>query len=388
MSFYRETLDDLRAKSLLRELRTLDAVDGALVRYGDCTLVNFASNDYLGLSQHPEVRTAAKEAIDSYGVGAGASRLITGSLRTHERCEAALAAFKGTEAALLFGSGYAAAVGTIGSLVGRGDVVILDKLAHASLIDGARLSGAIIRIFPHNNLKRLEEQLIWADERYPTSRHLVITESVFSMDGDRCDLNQLVALKRQHGAFLLLDEAHSTGVIGSSGRGLTALLGLEQEVDVQMGTLSKALGVVGGFIAGSKDLIDLLTNRARSFIYSTAPPPAIAAAVETAIRILGSDEGKILINKLWANIHSILRQLPDQFSSKSEPSSAIIPLMVGDEKVALDLAEKLLAEGFLIPAIRFPTVARSSARLRLAVSAAQTEEQIERLVHSLAKVKA
>jgi len=216
----------------------------------------------------------------------------------------------------------------------------------------------------------------------------VITESVFSMDGDRCDLNQLVALKRQHGAFLLLDEAHSTGVIGSSGRGLTALLGLEQEVDVQMGTLSKALGVVGGFIAGSKDLIDLLTNRARSFIYSTAPPPAIAAAVETAIRILGSDEGKILINKLWANIHSILRQLPDQFSSKSEPSSAIIPLMVGDEKVALDLAEKLLAEGFLIPAIRFPTVARSSARLRLAVSAAQTEEQIERLVHSLAKVKA
>ena len=387
MPFYRETLDDLRAKSLFRELRTLDAVNGALVRYGDRTLVNFASNDYLGLSQHRGVRTAAKEAIDSYGVSAGASRLITGSLRTHAHCEAALAAFKGTEAALLFGSGYAAAVGTVGSLVGRGDVVILDKLVHASLIDGARLSGAIIRIFPHNNLKRLEEQLIWADEKYPTSRHLVITESVFSMDGDRCDLNQLVALKRQHGALLLLDEAHSTGVIGPSGRGLTALLGLEQEVDVQMGTLSKALGVMGGFIAGSKDLIGLLTNRARSLIYSTAPPPAIAAAAETAIRILGSDEGKTLVNKLWTNIRLILRQLPDQFSPKSEPSSAIIPLMVSDERAALDLAEKLLAKGFLIPAIRFPTVARSSARLRLTVSAAQTEEQIERLVHSLSEVK-
>jgi 8-amino-7-oxononanoate synthase len=381
MSSNREVLNDLKAQSLFRELRTFDTTDGATIRYGDRSLINFASNDYLGLSQHPRICEAAKEAIDRYGLGAGASRLITGSRGAHERCEAALAAFKAAEAAILFGSGYAAAVGTIGSLVGQKDVVIIDKLAHASLIDGARLSGSMIRVFPHNNLKKLDDHLIWAARKHPLSRRLVITESVFSMDGDVCDLHRIVALKKEHRALLLLDEAHATGVIGPSGRGLAALLGLEQEVDIQMGTLSKALGVCGGFIAGAQDLIHLLTNRARSFVYSTAPPPAIAAAAEAAIQILQTSEGESLIGALRRNIRTIIAQLPPRFFT--DFSSAIIPLQTGGEQLALELANQFLEAGLLIPAIRYPTVAKGAARLRLTVSAAQTEDQIQKLINIL-----
>jgi glycine C-acetyltransferase/8-amino-7-oxononanoate synthase len=376
----REALDELDAKSLLREVHTIDAVDGPTIVRDGRTLINFASNDYLGLSQHESVREAAKRAIDVYGVGAGASRLITGSQRLHERCESALACFKGAEAALMFASGYAAAVGTITSLTGDRDVIFLDKLAHASLIDGAKLSGAIIRVFPHNNLERLEEQLVWAEMKHPAGRRLVVTESVFSMDGDRCDLQRLVEIKNKHRAFLLLDEAHATGVIGPFGKGLAALLGLEREVDIQMGTLSKALGVSGGFIAGSRDLIDLLINRARSFIYSTALPAAIAAAAEAAVHLLSSEEGERLIANLWINIQSVAHGLAE---IKGEPSSAIIPIIVSDEQRALNRSAHLLAHGFLIPAIRFPTVAKGSARLRIAVSALHTREQIECLIHAL-----
>jgi 8-amino-7-oxononanoate synthase len=381
MRSYRQTLDKLRAQSLFREIRTVDAVKGALVRMGDRLVINFASNDYLGLSQHEAVRDAAKRAIDLYGVGSGASRLVTGSQEPHKRCEAALATFKGTEAALIFSSGYAAAVGTITSLVGEGDVLFIDKLAHASLIDGAKLSKATIRVFPHNNLERLEQQLIWATKRHPSGQLLIVTESVFSMDGDRCDLKRLVELKLAYDALLLVDEAHATGVVGMSGRGLVTSLGLA--VDIQMGTLSKALGVMGGFIAGPRDLIDLLTNRARSFIYSTAPPPAIAAGAEAALKLLSGIEGERLIAKLWSNIHLIAAGMPSPLLKEPEPASAIIPIIVGDEKTALGLADRLLSDGLLVPAIRFPTVSKGSARLRIAVSATQTSEQIEKLIHRL-----
>jgi 8-amino-7-oxononanoate synthase len=379
----RRTLDELTARSLKREIRTFDGVKGPIVEREGRTLINFASNDYLGLSQHESVREAAKRAIDTFGAGAGASRLITGSQQPHQRCESSLARFKGTEAALLFASGYAAAVGTMTSLVGEGDVIFLDKLAHASLIDGAKLSGAVFRVFPHNNLERLEEQLIWAEKKYPAGQRLVVTESVFSMDGDQCELQRLVDMKNKHDAFLLLDEAHATGVIGQSGKGLAASLGLEGEIDVQMGTLSKALGVSGGFVAGSRDLIDLLINRARSFIFSTAPPAAIAAAAEAALDLLMSREGERLMARLWINIRSVFRSLP---GTSSQPSSAIIPIWVGDETLALDRSAKLLAGGFLIPAIRFPTVARGSARLRIAVSALHTRNQIEGLIEELARI--
>ena len=250
-------------------------------------LVNFSSNDYLGLANDPRLREAAIDAIEEFGVGAGASRLISGTQSPHVRLETALARWKGTQAALCFSSGYAAAIGTIPALVGKHDVVLLDKLAHASLIDGARLSGAILRVFPHNHLGKLESHLEWAQREHPDRRVLIVTESVFSMDGDRAPLRQLIDLKKRFGAMLLLDEAHAVGVIGPNGRGLAAEEGLAEEVDVQMGTLSKALGVSGGYICGSRGLIEWLVNRARSFIFSTAPPPAHGRGVDGRDRVPG-----------------------------------------------------------------------------------------------------
>ena len=265
-------LAELRAHSLLRQLREVDSPQQPTLEFAGKKLLNFASNDYLGLATETSLRAAAKLAIDQYGVGSGASRLVCGTLSPHMRLEERLAEFKRTEAALTFSSGYAAAVGTLGALLRKDDVVILDKLCHACLIDGARMSGAHIRIFPHNHLGKLESHLQWAGEHFPEARVVVATEAVFSMDGDWAALPEIVEIKRRHGAMLLLDEAHAVGVIGSHGRGLADQLGLAAEIDIHMGTLSKALGVSGGYICGPRRLIDLLINRARSFIFSTAPP--------------------------------------------------------------------------------------------------------------------
>ncbi len=280
-----------------------------MVKIGGQCLVNFASNDYLGLSQHPSVKEAAKAAIDRYGVGAGASRLVTGSQSPHAEFEEEIAAFKGTEKALLFSTGYAAAIGAISSLVGPGDVIILDKLSHACLIDGAKLSGALLRVFPHNNLTKLKHHLAWAQRTHPEGKILIATESVFSMDGDCGDLAPIVELKNEFRALLLVDEAHATGVIGPQGSGLVNALGLTQQVDIQMGTLSKALGVSGGFICGSQTVIEILVNTARSFIYSTALPAACAAAGSAALRILGTGEGEKLRSRLRSNISILAKSL-------------------------------------------------------------------------------
>ena len=274
-------LTSLKSQSLHRRLRQMQAsADGTVELAASGRLVNFASNDYLGLADDPLLRDAAKAAIDRYGVGAGASRLVSGTGPAHGCLEEKLARFKGTEAALTFSSGYAAAAGAIGSVVDKHDVLILDKLCHASLVDAARASGAVLRVFPHNALGKLEDHLQWARREHPDARVVVLTESVFSMDGDRAPLAELVELKTQHGALLLVDEAHAVGVIGRNGRGLAAEVGVSKQVDIHLGTMSKALGVSGGYIAGSRSLIDLLVNRARSFIYSTAQPPALAAAAE------------------------------------------------------------------------------------------------------------
>jgi glycine C-acetyltransferase/8-amino-7-oxononanoate synthase len=386
---FHDQLQALRAQSLHRKLREIGSAQGAEVRIVGQQLINFSSNDYLGLANHERLRKAAITAIEEFGVGAGASRLISGTQSPHVRLETALAKWKGTQAAISFSSGYAAAVGTIPALVGKHDVVLLDKLSHVSLIDGARLSGAILRVFPHNHLGKLESHLEWARREHPGRRTLIVTESVFSMDGDRAPLQQLVDLKSRFGAILFLDEAHAVGVLGPNGRGLAAELGLAGEIEVQMGTLSKALGVSGGYICGSRSLIEWLVNRARSFIFSTAPPPALAAAALAAIEFLASDEGEQRRQTLWQRIKILRAGLPPHreiagsLCEEQEAGSAIQRWLVGDEQDAIDLARSLQGEGLLVPAIRYPTVAKGSARLRITVSATHEESQIHALCAAL-----
>ena len=376
-------LAELRSHSLLRRLRTFDSPQQPVIDEGGKWLISFASNDYLGLANEPALKEAAKAAIDRYGVGSGASRLTAGTLAPHTRLEETIAAFKGTEAALAFSSGYAAAIGTLGALCRKGDVIILDKLCHASLIDGAKLSGATLRIFPHNHLGKLESHLAWAASHAPDGRTVVVTEAVFSMDGDRSPLAEIVALKNRFGALLLLDEAHSVGVLGRNGRGVAAALGLEREVDIRMGTLSKALGVAGGTIAGSRRLIELLINRARSFIYSTSPPPAIAAAATAAIGFMMSDEGERRREQLWKNLALFAEEMAHLFSKERKIQSAIIPVILGDAGRTLEAAGRLAERGFYVPAIRYPTVPRDAARLRISISARHTAEQIISLCRAL-----
>jgi 8-amino-7-oxononanoate synthase len=362
-----DQLEELESQHLRRRLRPIDSPQGATVNVHGRSLVNFSSNDYLGLAASEPLRTALHEAIDRWGVGAGASRLVCGTQAPHADLEARLAEFKGTGGALTFTSGYAAAVGIISSLLTeKSDIVILDKLCHASLIDGSRLSGATMRVFPHNHLDKLDHHLQWARNRTSAGgRILIVTEAVFSMDGDRAPLTEIIRLKEQYGALLLLDEAHSFGVIGPGGRGLAAEVGAAEQVDFHLGTLSKAAGLSGGFIAASRPAVDLLINRARPFIYSTAPPPAVAATAIAAIDLIASDKGDNLRATLWKNI----RQLSHALDSEKEPESAILPRLIGDENAALQASQALLGQGFLAPAIRYPTVARGEARLRFTANA-------------------
>src|SRR5437870_6314431 len=305
---FQEQLEALRARSLERKLREISSAQGPKVQIAGRRLINFSSNDYLGLASDLRLREAAIGTIKEFGVGAGASRLVSGTQSPHLRLENALAEWKETEAALSFSSGYAAALGTVPALVNKDDVILLDKLCHASLIDGAKLSRAILRVFPHNHLRKLESLLEWARREHPGKRVLIVTESVFSMDGDRAPLRELVELKKRFDALLMLDEAHAVGVTSANGRGLAAEENVSDDVDVQMGTLSKALGASGGYICGSRDLIEWLINRARSFIYSTAPPPAVAAAALAAVNFLSSSEGEKRRLLLWKRIR-LMREL-------------------------------------------------------------------------------
>jgi 8-amino-7-oxononanoate synthase len=385
---FAEQLKALRAASLDRHLREINSSQGPEIEIAGHRLLNFSSNDYLGLANDPRLRGAAIATIDEFGVGTGASRLISGTQSPHVRLERALAKWKGTETALCFGSGYVAALGAIPALVTKNDVVLLDKLCHASLIDGAKLSGAILRVFPHNNVRKLESHLEWARREHAGKRVLIVTESVFSMDGDLAPLRELIELKKQFNGLLMLDEAHAVGVIGPHGRGLAAAEKLGDDVDIQMGTLSKAMGASGGYICGSKDLIEWLINRARSFIYSTAPPPAIAAAALTAVNFLSSSEGEERRLLLWERIRLMQELLPrtELNKGRSADGSAIFPWIVGDEQAALNLAAALQSERFLVPAIRYPTVAKGAARLRITVTAAHQEDQIKALCQAIERL--
>jgi 8-amino-7-oxononanoate synthase len=379
-------LDD----TLRAELARLEAADlrRAVHSPGEDT-VNFAANDYLGLARHPAIIEASRRATAEHGAGAGASRLVTGTSRDVLALEEQLAAWKEKEAALVFSSGYAAALGAIPALAGRGDTVVLDKLAHASLIDAARLSGATVRVVPHHGLGQLDKLLgkiaLGEGSRHGArGRVLLVTESLFSMDGDTAPLAGWVAAKEKHGAWLLVDEAHATGLYSATGAGLVAEAGLSDRVEIVMGTLSKALGSVGGYIAGSRPLVDWLVNRARSFIYSTALPPGVIAASRAAVALSSSPEGAVLRARLRANIALFRDDLPAPW--RSEVSGAIQPLICGESSAALRLAAALRERGFHIPAIRYPTVARHAARLRVTLSAAHEPEQIEALCQALRAV--
>jgi 8-amino-7-oxononanoate synthase len=370
-------LRDLEEGHLLRQLRRVQSAQSTRIEVDGRTLLNFSSNDYLGLATHPRLREAATEAIARYGTGSGASRLICGSIEPHHALEETLARFKGTDAALSFSSGYATALGCITALVSIGDIVVIDKLVHASIVDAARLSGAKIRVFRHNDVEDLESILQWSRRRGTTERTckiLIATESIFSMDGDVAPLNEIVALKDKYGAWLLVDEAHATGLFGRHRRGLCEEMGVSERVEAQMGTLGKALGSAGGYIAGSRVLVDYLINKARSFIFSTAPVPAAAAAAQAGVEIVRSAEGKTLLDELRSNVELAQRGIG---VTPAELASPIVPIQVGDEVAALELAKALLEEGALVPAIRYPTVARGKARLRLTLSAKHRREEVQ-----------
>jgi len=371
-----EELAALAEADLLRELRPVEILGDTYVGLAKTGYWNFASNDYLGLAQDESIRAAFHEGLDRYGHGAGASRLITGTQPPHTTFEEALADAKGTEAALLFSSGFATAVGVIPAIVGKDDFVILDKLSHACLIDGARLSGATMRVFPHNDLGKLESLLKSIRSKHSESRILILTESVFSMDGDLCPLAEIVRLKQEHDALLLLDEAHGFGVLGPTGMGLAEELGLQAHIDFHMGTLSKAAGLSGAYLATSAEWQALLVNRARSFIFSTAPPPALAHAATASLAQIRSAHGNDLRAKLR---HHITTLRPDG------PATPIIPRIFGSNQQALDASKALEAEGLLVPAIRYPTVPRGTARLRISLSALHPDRAVDQLERQMTR---
>ncbi len=380
----------LREQGLWRELRRVDSPVGPWIELDGRRLLNFASNDYLGLAAHPVLREAAARAAEQYGAGAGAARLMCGSLAPHHDLEAALARFKGLEAVLSFATGYAAALGAVTALAGPGDVVALDKLAHACLVDAARLSGAKLRVFAHNDPADLENILAWArafvNQRAPPGRILVITESVFSMDGDFAPLRELVELKERFGAWLLVDEAHATGVMGPQGQGCLAAAGLTDRVEAHLGTLGKVLGAAGGFVGGARALIQWLVNRARPFLFSTAPVPAAVAAARAGVELAAGVEGDQRRQQLWQRVRELRSRLAALGWPLPREESPILPLVVGEEAAAVALAARLRERGIFVPAIRYPTVARGAARLRVSVSAAHTSEDVARLAAALAEV--
>jgi len=365
-------LAELAANGLLRSLRPLDGPAGTRISRDGRPLVNFSSNDYLGLASHPLLADALVDGVRRYGSGSAASRLVCGTLPPHRAFEESLAEAKGTDAALAFSSGFAAAMGAIPAIAGKGDFILLDKLAHACLVDASRLSGATLRVFPHNDTRKLLRLLSSIRAKDAKARILVITESVFSMDGDLCPLTAIVSMAEEHDALVFLDEAHGFGVLGETGMGLAEATGLTRRITFHMGTLSKAAGLSGGTIAASRPWIDWLINRARSFIYSTAPPPALAHAACESLKLIRSQEGNQRRTTLFEHL-ALLGKSP----------SPIIPLLIGDNHRALAASRQLEEHGFLIPAIRYPTVPRGTARLRISISAAHSTDDVLALRHHL-----
>jgi 8-amino-7-oxononanoate synthase len=367
--FAQERLRQREAQNLRRTIAETAPTDGVWVLRGGRRLLSFCSNDYLNLTQHPAIRQAAKDAIDLYGTGAGASRLITGSHPLYAALESRLARLKGTEAACVFGSGYLANTGIVPALVSKGDLIVVDELAHSCIRTGASLSGAKILLFRHNDIDHARELL--AAHRGSHRHALLVTEGVFSMDGDLAPLHELSALARQYDAWLMTDDAHGIGVL-AQGRGSTFANGAPADVPLQMGTLSKAIGSYGGYLCASQAVIDLMHNRARTLIYSTGLPPAVVAASIAALELIDSDSELSTLPLRKAKHFTALTNLP-------QATSPIVPLLIGDEDRTMRSARLLEDESFLVAGIRPPTVPTGTARLRFTFSAAHEDSDIARL---------
>jgi len=378
MDFINKELETLRRRGLYREFKTLDGATDRLITLYGTPFLCFSSNNYLGLANDPRLVAAAKDALDGYGVGAGASRLVSGNQRVHRDLERRLAEFKGTEAAIVFPTGYMANVGAITSLVHEDDAVIVDRLNHASIIDGARLSRAKLLVYAHCDLESLEQALAKART---CRRRLVVTDTLFSMDGDIAPLRELALLAKRYDAIVMADDAHATGVLGEHGRGAVEHAACEGEIDIVMGTLSKALGCLGGFIAGERRLIDYLRNTARSFIYTTALPPAMCAAALAAIDIVEAEPERRAT--LRRNVAAFKEGLRAKGHDADHTPSPIVPIILGEPARAMDKARELYANDIYVPAIRPPTVPKGTSRLRVSLMAAHTPDDIERLLSLL-----
>ena len=379
--YLHDEIGTLKQQKLFRQLRILDTEQTALATVDGHDVINLSSNNYLGLTTHPALRAAACKAIDAYGVGSGAVRTIAGTMQIHMELERRLAEFKQTEAVVVFQSGFAANAGTVAAILGRDDVVISDELNHASVIDGCRLSRAAIKVFPHKDTAAARRLVA---ELPSTQRKLLITDGVFSMDGDLGRLPELCDIAEKFGCIMMVDDAHASGVFGRNGRGTVDHFGMHGRVDIQVGTLSKALGALGGYVAGSRALIEFLYHRARPFLFSTSHPPSVAATCLTAIDVLESEPERI--DRLWANTRFFKAGLADLGYDIGPSESPITPVIVGETARAMRLSDRLFEEGVFAQGIGFPTVARDRARVRTIVTATHTRADLERALAVFATV--
>ena len=387
LSYLADQMNELRQKGTHFKLRVLEDEQSPECTVDGKRVINLASNNYLGLTTHPKLREAAIEAIKKYGVGSGAVRTVSGTMSIHMELEEKIARFKNTEACVVFQSGFAANAGTVSAILGKDDFIISDELNHASIIDGARLSRAKIKVFRHKDAAHAEELL--KEVAGEPGHKLIITDGVFSMDGDIGPLPALCDLAEKYGAIMMVDDAHSSGVLGRNGRGTIDHHKVHGRVDVQVGTLSKAIGSLGGYVCGSKELIDFLYHRARPFLFSTSHPPSVAATCIAAFDVLENEPA--LMDKLWANTRFFKKELGTlgfNIGGINTPASEtpITPIIIGDGKLTMDFSRELFNEGVFVPGIAFPTVAEGKARLRTIMSAAHTQDQLTKALEILKKV--
>lgn len=381
--FFRDRLEHLKEHNLHRCLRAFQGEQGPWIELDGRHVLNLCSNNYLGLASHNKVKEATATAVRYYGCSSGASRLICGTMDIHECLEKQLAIFKGKEAALLYSTGYNANVGIISSLVGRGDIVFSDELNHASLVDGCRLSRATVNVFPHNNMDALEERLHRACEVNQEGQRLIVVDGVFSMDGDIAPLPRLADLAEKYEASVMVDEAHATGTLGPGGRGSVAYFGLDERIPIIMGTMGKALGGFGAFVAGSQELREFLINTSRSFIFTTALPPAVTASAIAALEVLKSDQG--LVARLQDNAQYLRQKLRELGFNTLHSQTQIMPVVIGDAGLTYRMSELLLEENVLATAIRPPTVPEGTSRIRVSVMATHTIDDLNHAVRAFEK---
>src|SRR6476661_6051556 len=390
LAFLDDEVAALRERHLYRALRVMTSAQGPIVSIDDQRLISLSSNDYLGLTHHPRLREAALAAVREFGVGSGAVRTIAGTMSMHEALEAELAEFKGMAAVLTFQSGFTANTGVIPTITGETDLIVSDELNHASIIDGMRLSKAPRKIYPHADVEALHDVLGGAVERgrdgsgEPYRLILVVTDGVFSMDGDIAPLPGIVEAAEAFGAAVMVDDAHASGVLGRDGRGTVDHFGLHGRVAVQVGTLSKAVGALGGYVAGSLALREILTQRARPFLFSTSHPPAVVAACREALRVM-QDEPE-LQERLWANTRRFKAELARLGFDTGRSETPITPVMMGDPETAMRFSDRLMGEGVFAQPVVFPTVAMDQARIRTIVTAAHADEQLDRALEAFATV--